>query len=636
MKHSLRRAVAGLTMTMSLLLTACSDQPTEVPLGPQVAAPEGASLVDPVASCPASSIESQIKALAPAGALRTSLVSRFKSIPTKVAQRTGTAARDKMFALVDAILDAYYAGQFGGTSAAIQAKVLTLISSLYCFVRLDSPTLPAGSLGPDGVVGVVTPNSPTTTLVVPSEHAAVTIPAGAAPSPTTIVVRILPDEPPPLLTSLNQYPYFYEFSSFPEVTFNLDVLAGICPRDNLDAINANLRLAHNVGANFGDVEVLPRPTGAVQGLDCADLPESASKAGRGLGVFAWSGWRWMDRTLAPLGRALLPEPLHAATHALLTLGVGGTTRKFSPFGIVDITSNPASLDFNPDAGAFGSLAALPLGSVTAPSVVLTSERGDPIPNWPVRFSVASGGGTINGGTVPVTVVTGPNGVASLTSWNLGAAGTNTVSATPTPVAGEPISSTDAYQPAGAFAPASLTFTATAAGEIDYLTPGYRYLISNTSRVFPVGVVDFDDPAYPDSGWLTGNAAFGFSDPATNCPLITAPGGVKVTWPEGTDILLRRPFTVPAGTTSAEVKVAVDNDIRVFVNGTEITSTGGEVDEGSGFVEHEGCPTADSFTFTAGGLVHAGVNWLAILARDRGGSTYVDADVVPIIEEGGGE
>ncbi len=233
--------------------------------------------------------------------------------------------------------------------------------------------------------------------------------------------------------------------------------------------------------------------------------------------------------------------------------------------------------------------------------------------------------------MPVTVVSGPDGLASLTSWSLGAAGINTVTATPAPVAQNPAepASSDPYRPAGQFAPTSLTFAATAAGEIDYLTAGYRYLTSNTDRVFPVGVVNFDDPGYQDTGWLTGNAAFGFNDPANNCPLVSAGGGVKVLWPGGTDILLRRPFTVPAGTTSAEVRVAVDNDIRVFVNGTEITTTGGEPDE-DGFVRHDGCPTTDSFTFTASGLVDAGVNWLAIQARDRGGSTYLDADVVPVL------
>jgi hypothetical protein len=324
-----------------------------------------------------------------------------------------------------------------------------------------------------------------------------------------------------------------------------------------------------------------------------------------------------------LEQALLPQPLHAATLALATTGVGGTTKKFSPFGTVDVTSNPASLGFSPNAGAFASLAALPGGGVTAPSIELRSDNGAPIANWPVTFAVTGGGGLINGGAGPVTVTTGPNGVASLTTWTLGAAGTNTVSATPTPVSQLPAEPdpTQAFRPAGQFAPTSLSFTATAAGPIGYLTPGYRYVISNTDRVFPLDVGGFDEPGHDDIGWLTGDAAFGFNNPANNCPLIIAPGGVKVTWPAGTDILLRRPFTLPEGTTSATVLVAIDNDIRVFVNGTDITGT-----EGS-FVIHEGCPTADSFRFFAENIV-PGVNWLAIQARDRGGSTYVDARVLP--------
>jgi hypothetical protein len=404
MRPTLRGIVAALAVAVPLLLSACSDQPTEVPPGPEAAAPGGASVVDPIGSCPASSIESQIRALAPPGGLRNSLLSKFKSIPSKVGQRTGTAARDKMFALVDAILDAYYAGQFGGTSAAIQAQVLTVISSLYCFVRLDSPTLPEGSLGEDGVVGVVTPNSPTTTLVVPSEHAAVTIPAGAAPIPTTIVIRILPDEPPPLLTSLDQYPFFYEFSSFPEVTFNVDVLAGICPRDNLDAINANLRLAHNVGPDFGDVEVLPRPAGAVTGLDCTNLgggeePSFFRRSSSGLGADAGDGWSSMSRALGPLVSALLPEPLHAATLLVATTGVGGTTKKFSPFGIVDQESNPASLSIVDEEGNPTS------GTVSGPGMVFirtTSQNGDPISRVPVDFE----------GTV---VLTNADGIAAF-NW----------------------------------------------------------------------------------------------------------------------------------------------------------------------------------------------------------------------------
>lgn len=463
MRHTIGRIVAGLTVTMALLLSACSDQPTEVPPGSEVAAPGGASLVDPVGSCPASSIESQIRALAPPGGLRNSLLSRFKSIPSKVGQRTGTAARDKIFGLVDAILDAYYAGQFGGTSAAIQAKVLTLISSLYCFVRLDSPTLPVGSLGEDGVVGVVTPNSPTTTLAVPSAHAAVTIPAGAAPVPTTIVIHILPDDPGPLLTSLDQYPFFYEFSAFPDVTFNLDLLAGICPRDNLDAIDANLRLAHNVGPNFGDVEVLPRPAGAVPGLNCTDLAEEGPSFLRSSSrpvLDAGDGWSSMRRALAPLVSALLPEPLHAATLLLATKGVGGTTRKFSPFGIVDIFSNPGSF-----APVGPTESEVEPGSTVTRTVLVASDNGAPVANVPVTFATEDG--TLAEESSQITVLSDENGNASV-SWTLPSEpGVYTLDASVPQEDNPPLETTD--PPAGnvasfpdvAFDPQSLTFTATA-------------------------------------------------------------------------------------------------------------------------------------------------------------------------------
>ena len=291
---------------------------------------------------------------------------------------------------------------------------------------------------------------------------------------------------------------------------------------------------------------------------------------------------------------------------------------------MDITSNPASLDFNPNAGAFASLAALPGGSVTAPSVVLTSQQGDPIPNWPVTFSVASGGGTINNGTVPVIVVTGPGGVASLTSWNLGAAGINTVSATPTPVTGQPTSSTIAYQPAGAFDPGSRIFTATAAGAIGYEATGWRYLLSDSQGAFPVSVINFDEPSYKDTGWSTGHAGFGVDNDA--CTLNQT--ATSTEWPEFTQILLRKPFTVPLGVSSVEINVAIDNNIKVFVNGTDVTGTA-DVTLEDGFVAHEGCATRGSFSFSA--EVTSGINWLAIHGVDEGSSAYVDAEVVPITE-----
>jgi hypothetical protein len=633
----MRRSVLfSFVLIAGLVLAGCSDSPTEVSPSELKPVPSEASIAAGCVPAPtAASLLTMINGLLPRSPLRTSLIALVGSLPPRFQDRIKTAVRRLIFPIQDLVLKSFYAGRLtGGTSVATYNKVLRFIEALYCYVGLTPPVFPGTTGGEDIVVAVLFSNSPTTTVVVPSKHAAVTVPTGAVPTGgVTIVVRKLDDGPPgPLLTTLDQYPFFYEFTGTTAtgpVTFNLDVLAGICPRDDLGEIDNDLRLAHNVGLNFGDVEVLPRPAGAVPGLDCANLPPPLTSAGTSSGLFAWGGW---SRALTPLGRALLPEPLHAATLALATLGVGGTTKKFSPFGIVDITSNPANLDFSPGAGTFGSLTALPGGTATAPSVLLRSQQGHPIPNWPVTFTVTAGGGTINGGVGPITVTTGLNGVASLTSWNLGVAGVNTVSATPTPVSqlpSEPLS-TDAFRPAGEFAPSLLTFTATGAGDIDYEDAGWRYLVSSPSpsREFPVPVTDFDEPSYLDIGWLTGGAGFGH-DGGNECSLNLSAQDTE--WPAETDILLRKPFVVPPGTTSVMVRVAIDNDIKVFVNGADVTGTGTGVEDENGFMTHEGCPTRGSFVFTAD-VTGEGINWLAIQARDRGGSSYVDAEVVPVIPD----
>jgi hypothetical protein len=317
--------------------------------------------------------------------------------------------------------------------------------------------------------------------------------------------------------------------------------------------------------------------------------------------------------------------------------VGGTTKKFSPFGIVDIASNPASLDYNPDAETFGALFAIPGGSVTAPSVRLESQGGNPIPNWEVTFAVTGGGGNLSGQTT-VTVNTGPDGVATAPVWTLGATpGLNTVSATPTPVTQSP--ATLPYRPAGTFSPLSLTFSATAAGDIEYEGDGWRFLISNSNRVFPIPTQNFDEPDYSDIGWQTGAAGFGVD--FNECSLIL--NNTATPWAVNTDILLRKPFAVSEGVTSVQVRVAIDNDIKVFVNGVDVTATGvadtdgdGDTDPGAqpdaqGFLHHDSCPARGSAFFTAS--VDPGeVNWLAIHGRDRGGSTYVDAEVVEVVDD----
>ena len=87
-------------------------------------------------------------------------------------------------------------------------------------------------------------------------------------------------------------------------------------------------------------------------------------------------------------------------------------------------------------------------------------------------------------------------------------------------------------------------------------------------------------------------------------------------PQPTDMLLRHSFSVAAGwPNDLNVSVAIDNDIQVFVNGTDISS---------GLVTHENCAERGSFTFTVPHtILTAGNNVIAVRARDRGVVALVD-------------
>jgi hypothetical protein len=129
----------------------------------------------------------------------------------------------------------------------------------------------------------------------------------------------------------------------------------------------------------------------------------------------------------------------------------------------------------------------------------------------------------------------------------------------------------------------------------------------------------------------------------SCTLEYAPN-VDPVWnnnPSGNSLfLLRKSFVLPKALQgSVQVGVAVDNDIRVFIDGTEITSSGSTAAIGGGgspapftspFVTHDGCPQLDTYFFSipTSSLAQtaSGTHVLAIEAQDRGSTAYVDARV----------
>lgn len=606
----MRRPIVVALMA-GILLVACTDQPTEAPSRPE---PPAAPQLDVgTHPCSLNDLIDATALLFPASPARTAIVNSLKALSVARQTRLANLIKAAAFGIVDVVGKAYTAGKLVN-SPNTPRNVLNFITTLYCFTGvLPPPNFPSGPIDPNEfAVAVVTPNSGPVLVRPNSRHGGISIQGQSVTTTTTVTVMKLPDAPGPLLTSLDQFPLFYEFRTSPEVTFTKDVTTGVCLGNNFPVSSA-LRLAHNVGTNFGNVEILPFVSPPF--LDCTNIPGTLGSLRGFQGLFA---------------SLLLPTELHAASATMVvTTKVGGTLRHLSPFGSVDPGSNPGSLNYNPNEAAFGNLTAAPGGNVSpAPSVRVTSQNGTPIQSVPVVFAVTAGGGSISGGTTSggttATVFTNASGIASLTNWTLGPEpGTNTVSATPP--AGAQVGTTPPFKPAVAFSPASLTFTAEAVGPLNYGATGFRYFFPDGSP--PSG---FQSTSFNDSSWLIGDAAFGFDNPTDECFLIEN-GSVNTEWPANSQILLRRRFTLPGGPSTGIVSVAIDNDLKVFVNGIDITPTAESDNETAvnfdddGFVLHEGCPTRGSFTFTASSL-NPGVNLLVIEARDRGGSTYIDAEV----------
>jgi len=121
----------------------------------------------------------------------------------------------------------------------------------------------------------------------------------------------------------------------------------------------------------------------------------------------------------------------------LTATVAGTPPAvFTAVGVAGSVASIAIEGGNNQSTVVGTAVALPL------SISLRDAHGNGLPSMTVGFAVASGGGHLGSGGVSTTAVTDANGIATTSSWTLGAPGANTLRVT-----------------AGAVAPA--TFTATA-------------------------------------------------------------------------------------------------------------------------------------------------------------------------------
>jgi len=146
--------------------------------------------------------------------------------------------------------------------------------------------------------------------------------------------------------------------------------------------------------------------------------------------------------------------------------------------------------------------------------------------------------------------------------------------------------------------------------IPFHSTGYRY-----STVTPNTGAGFEQPSFDDSGFATGAAAFGSTSGI--CALNNS-NDVKTVWPANTDILVRKSFVLPPGAHNLQVRVLIDNDVDVFLNG-----------HGIGSANHDYCPDlfSEYFDFTASDTyLVAGTNLLAVRGKDRGDVRYLDMQV----------
>ncbi|MEO8698000.1 MAG: hypothetical protein ABI658_31155 [Acidimicrobiales bacterium] len=142
--------------------------------------------------------------------------------------------------------------------------------------------------------------------------------------------------------------------------------------------------------------------------------------------------------------------------------------------------------------------------------------------------------------------------------------------------------------------------------VPYGAGDYRYLQVSSGDGSPTfSAVGFDDNAFS-----VGDAPFG-EQAGFGCPLVPA-----TEWSSNTDLLVRRDVSLPAGTNAVVIRIAVDNDVELFWNGTSV-----------GSFQHEGCASRDSAEVVIpDGLLTAGNNVLAARASDRGGETFLDLEV----------
>jgi hypothetical protein len=249
-----------------------------------------------------------------------------------------------------------------GAQPPTTTEALTsLLNTVAVFGGLPAPIPSPSTLSGDGAVAVI--GATGGTLVSSSGFGGVRFPSGALPGDVIVVVSRLPNpaqpKTGPLPTTFDQYPLFYDFSTFPRVAqFGQPVTVGVCQLEvgapfapATQSIADRLQVAHPDPTNPATVQLLQRADASFIHCDGVSLA-SAERDVRGTGFGA--------RALAAV-RAIGPRMLAFVTPTpayAVHGGLGGLTSSFSPFGAVDPGLSIVGVCASPMAGVsqtFGTL-----------------------------------------------------------------------------------------------------------------------------------------------------------------------------------------------------------------------------------------------------------------------------------------
>ena len=162
----------------------------------------------------------------------------------------------------------------------------------------------------------------------------------------------------------------------------------------------------------------------------------------------------------------------AGANALTATAAGTVSGSPLTFTATGVPATASQLSKQPGDGQTGTAGQ---NVASPPAVLLRDQFGNAVANVAVTFAVASGGGSVTGGTA----TTGSNGIATVGSWKLGnAPGVNTLTAT---AAGSGIAGNPATFSATATAGPPATI-AKVSGDNQTATPGTAVPLAPTVRV----------------------------------------------------------------------------------------------------------------------------------------------------------